>query len=183
MTTDTLTPGLYPGDTTAILATPRQPRIFLHGEFQPGLGLLPKEVKTFYEKHGRVLVLTGPAFVLQTVKSLQRMGISAVGLTMRQSQDQRKDAIDAFNAADSSVLVVSAHWSHGWKVDAKCIVMTGLNMPGLFKHVSEVIARGEHPDEIHFIDCHWPPHKAEQMVRFFSADLLKAISTLDQVTL
>jgi hypothetical protein len=167
MTTATLTDAFTSTFTgSAILGTPR-PKVFLHGDFQPGLGLLPKEVASFYKKHGRILILTGPAFISQTVASLKRMGIQAVGLTQHSSMDLRKSTLDAFNASEAFVLVVSAHWAHGWNVDANCIVMTGLQMPGLFKHVSEVAARATNPAEIHFIDCRWPLEKQAKMLSFF----------------
>jgi hypothetical protein len=131
--------------------TTQRAKLKVHQSYAEGTGGKSTALLSLAKKHRKVVIFTTPSLVRWYADVFLHEGIT-VGAYSDYISTPSLRVLEAFNAVDRAVLVVSSELAADWSSEATCIALCDLpatsRRPELFKMVN----RGQ-AVEVHLINC------------------------------
>jgi hypothetical protein len=145
-------------------STTQRAKLKVHQAYTDGTGCKSRALLSLAKKHGKVVIFTTPLLVRWTADVFLHEGIT-VGAYSDYISTPSLRVLEAFNAVDRAVLVVSSQLAAGWSSEAPCIVLCDLPATSRRPELFQMINRGQ-ASEVHLINCN------------FSTSTVKALTEL-----
>jgi hypothetical protein len=144
--------------------TPQRAKLKVHESYADGTGGKTRAVLNLAKKHRKVIIFTSPSLVRWYADVFLHEGIT-VGAYSDYISTPSLRVLEAFEAVDRAVLVVSSELSNKWKSEAPCVALCELPNTSSRADLFLMVSRGE-ASEVHLINCN------------FTAPTVKALTDL-----
>lgn len=144
--------------------TTQRAKLKVHQSYTEGTGGKSSALLSLAKKHRKVVIFTTPLLVRWTADVFLHEGIT-VGAYSDYISTPSLRVLEAFNAVDRAVLVVSSELAAGWSSEAPCIALCDLPSTSRRPELSQMVNRGQ-ASEVHLINCN------------FSTSTVKALTEL-----
>jgi hypothetical protein len=135
--------------------TTQRAKLRVHRSYTDGTGDKSRALLSLAKKHRKVVIFTTPLLVRWTADVFLHEGIT-VGAYSDYISTPSLRVLEAFNAVDRAVLVVSSELAAGWSSEAPCIALCDLTTPYRRPELFSMISRGQ-ASEVHLINCSFSP--------------------------